>query len=492
MKLITGYTGSAHVTGSDDAALNHGLAGEDCIIYGDGLFEYSSLNTTSVTIGVGEALLHGVHCRCLAAEVVELMPGTDGMNRIDYIVIRHIIDPDTMIESAGFAVVNGTETSGNPSAPSLSKSSTSYEMALYQITWTGTSMTGFAKVAPLLMTNTQLKDLIDSNKSAQEKTNTSMNKAISANTTAISELETSDSAKLPLTGGTVTGTVKFNVPPRIYNGEYYVLLKPIDGVTRNCTLYTPNRSSVVVSIPYSSSTASGTAVGGSSRPVYVANTGYVIECSELAANTKLSFETYGAFIQNTANQYIHFHARESDANYGFVYGANRNSVWAITPYSGNSSYKQYLGTSSYKWEAVYATNGAIQTSDRNAKHDIKPLDEKYIELFKKLIPVSFMFNSNSSGRTHVGFISQDVEAAMLEVGLSDLEFAGFCKDVKTEPVFDENGEWMEERPVYDADGNPEYIYSLRYDEFIAIVTRMVQLHEDRLNDIEERLARLEG
>lgn len=488
MKLITGYTGSAHVTGSDDAALNHGLAGEDCIIYGDGLFEYSSLNTTSVTIGVGEALLHGVHCRCLAAEVVELMPGTDGMNRIDDIVIRHVINPDTMIESAEFAVVNGTETAGTPSAPSLSKSSTSYEMALYQITWTGTSMTGFAKVAPLLMTNTQLKDLIDSNKTAQDKTNTSMNKAISANTTAISELETSDSAKLPLTGGTVTGTVKFNVPPRIYNGEYYVLLKPIDGVTGNRTLYTPNRSSVAVTIPYNSSAGAGTAVGDTQRPVYVNENGYASECSELMANTKLKFNNYAGFIKNTGKQYMHIHASNED-NYGFVYGANRNSVWAITPYSG--SHKQYLGTSSYKWETVYAANGAIQTSDRNAKHDIKPLDDKYIELFKKLIPVSFMFNSNSSGRTHVGFISQDVEAAMLEVGLSDLDFAGFCKDVKTEPVFDDEGEWMEERTVYDSDGNPEYIYSLRYDEFIAIVTRMVQIHEDRLNDIEERLARLE-
>lgn len=293
---------------------------------------------------------------------------------------------------------------------------------------------------------------------------------------------------LPLSGGTVTGTVKFSVPPRIYNGEYYVILKPIDGVNGNRTLYTPNRSSVAVTIPYSSSAGAGTAVGDTQRPVYVNQNGYASECSELMANTNLKFNNYAGFIKNTGKQYMHIHASNED-NYGFVYGANRNSVWAITPYSG--SHKQYLGTSSYKWETVYAANGAIQTSDRNAKHDIKPLDDKYIELFKKLIPVSFVFNSNTSGRTHIGFISQDVEEAMLEVGLSDLDFAGFCKDVKTEPIFDEEGEWMEERPVYDADGNPEYIYSLRYDEFIAIVTRMVQIHDDRLNDIEKRLVLLE-
>lgn len=310
----------------------------------------------------------------------------------------------------------------------------------------------------------------------------------------IDDLEKSDESKLPLDGGTVTGNVNFMISPKIYeeSKKYYVKLLPISSVNGNRIVYTPNRTGVMVTIPYDSTSKSGTVVGSSARPVYVANTGYVTACSELSTDTKLSFGTYGAFIQNTASQYLHIHARASDENYGIVYGANRDNVWSITPFSGNSSYKQSLGTANYKWDSLYASNGAIQTSDRNAKHDIKPLDDKYIELFKKLIPVSFVFNSNTSGRTHVGFISQDVEAAMFEVGLSDLDFAGFCKDVKTEPVFDGNGEWIEERPVYDSDGNPEYIYSLRYDEFIAIITRMVQLHEDRLNDIEERLVRLEG
>lgn len=458
MKLITGYTGDNHVTGSDDAAFQNAIVGQDGILYGEGLFEYSDLNTTSVTIGIGEAVLNGVHCRCLSAESVNLSQGTDGKNRIDYLVIRHLIDAETLVESAEFGVVTGTETTGTPTPPELSKTSTNYEMELYEITWNGTSMITFNKVAPLIVSLYELEQLVNE--------------------------------KLSLTGGTVTGNVNFMTSPKIYgeSNKYYVKLLPISSANGNRIVYTPNRTGVMVTIPYDSTSKSGTAVGDGQRPVYINGNGYVVECSELIANTRLKFNNYAGFIQNSGKQYMHIHASNED-NYGFVYGANRNEKWSITPYSG--SHEQYIGTANYKWAAIYASNGAIQTSDRNSKHDIKPLDEKYIELFKKLIPVSFVFNSNSSGRTHVGFISQDVEAAMVEVGLSDLDFAGFCKDVKTEPVFDDEGEWMEERPVYDSDGNPEYIYSLRYDEFIAIVTRMVQIHEDRLNDIEERLARLE-
>lgn len=48
----------------------------------------------------------------------------------------------------------------------------------------------------------------------------------------------------------------------------------------------------------------------------------------------------------------------------------------------------------------------------------------------KLQPVSFLFKDGTSGRTHIGFIAQDVEQAMSECGLTDLDFAGFCKDQK--------------------------------------------------------------
>ena len=152
--------------------------------------------------------------------------------------------------------------------------------------------------------------------------------------------------------------------------------------------------------------------------------------------------------------------------------------------SANDAY--YLGDATYRWKAVYAVNGTIQTSDRNLKRNIEELDQKYIDLFDKLLPVSFMFNDSESDRVHIGFISQDVKAAMDEVGLTDLDFAGFCRDVLTE--WDEENQ--NERIVLDDAGEPIYRYSLRYSEFIALNSRMIQLNRKKIAEQETEIKTL--
>ena len=137
----------------------------------------------------------------------------------------------------------------------------------------------------------------------------------------------------------------------------------------------------------------------------------------------------------------------------------------------------HLGSSNYRWKDVYAVNGTIQTSDANLKTNIENIDDKYVELFSNLRPVTFEFKENDSGRTHVGFISQEVKESMDEVGLTDLDFAGYCRDVKQ--VVDENSE------------EQEYIHSLRYTEFIALNTYIIQRLQKEKNILEERVTDLE-
>ena len=168
----------------------------------------------------------------------------------------------------------------------------------------------------------------------------------------------------------------------------------------------------------------------------------------------------------------------------------------------------YLGTSFAKWRVVYASNGTINTSDRNLKRDIESLNDKYIELFKRLKPVSY--KRIDGDRTHVGFISQDVEESMNEVGLSAMDFAGFCKDIKKEEIitknkikkFNEKNEEIEIEveqkkinDVLDENGNPVYEYSLRYEEFIALNTRMIQdltvKIEDQKKEIDDLKAQVQ-
>ena len=168
--------------------------------------------------------------------------------------------------------------------------------------------------------------------------------------------------------------------------------------------------------------------------------------------------------------------------------------------SGNDTH--YLGVNGQRWKSVYAVNGTINTSDRNLKTDIQSIDDKYIELFDKLEPVTFKLAGKEHDRTHVGFISQDVKAAMDELDISPDEFAAYCRDKKIERIEIEDPETGEksekEIEVKDENGNPVYIYSLRYSEFIALNTRMIQENRKKIaeqqteiDDLKERLARLE-
>lgn len=162
-----------------------------------------------------------------------------------------------------------------------------------------------------------------------------------------------------------------------------------------------------------------------------------------------------------------------------------------------------LGLSNYRWKEIWCSTSLNTSSDRNLKKNIHDLssDERYAKFFMLLQPKSYLFKDGESGRTHVGFISQDVEEAMAKCGLSSLEFAGFCKDRKIEveeiihPADEEAGEeeWIErkEHPVFDEDGNPVYEYSLRYEEFIALNTMMIQSLQDRISEAEDRIAKIE-
>ncbi len=146
---------------------------------------------------------------------------------------------------------------------------------------------------------------------------------------------------------------------------------------------------------------------------------------------------------------------------------------------------------------IYSNTGKITTSDRNLKDNIKPLTEKHIKFFSLLQPVSFTFKEGTSERTHIGFISQDVEEAMYKAGLTDLDFAGFCKRVKSITKTDSEG-FKTELPDLDENGNIQYIYSLRYDEFIALNTHIIQHTlgkaeklEQENKDIKQRIEKIE-
>lgn len=168
---------------------------------------------------------------------------------------------------------------------------------------------------------------------------------------------------------------------------------------------------------------------------------------------------------------------------------------AIRP-AGNAT--QSLGTSSNRFSTVYAATPVISTSDKNKKHDIKMVnDETVTKIIRDCIPKTYKFNDGTSGRTHYGMISQDIELLLDNLGMTSLDFAGFIKSPRTkeieEVVLDEEG-----KPVLDENGNEktkvrveiikgEYDYALRYEEFISPLIRFVQLQDKEISELKETI-----
>lgn len=137
----------------------------------------------------------------------------------------------------------------------------------------------------------------------------------------------------------------------------------------------------------------------------------------------------------------------------------------------------HLGNASFRWDSLYAKNGTIQVSDQNLKYDIENVPDRYITLFDNLTPRRFKMVEGTSGRYHVGYVAQEVEAAMNVAGISSQEFAGLIKDK-------------------DKDGND--VYMLRYGEFDAIRDAKIKQLESEINalkadneDLKARIERLE-
>lgn len=101
-------------------------------------------------------------------------------------------------------------------------------------------------------------------------------------------------------------------------------------------------------------------------------------------------------------------------------------------------------------------DGTVITSDRNAKEDIREDLDRYLALFDRLRPASFRLKDRN--RRHLGFIAQDVEAAMEASGIDSKDFAGLV-------IGKEGG------------------YGLRYEEFIPLLVEKVQRQDAKIKEI---------
>ena len=119
-----------------------------------------------------------------------------------------------------------------------------------------------------------------------------------------------------------------------------------------------------------------------------------------------------------------------------------------------------LGGSSNRFDDVYATNGTIQTSDRNEKQDIAELSdaEQRVAVAAKGLLRKFRWKDSvtekgDDARIHFGIIAQDLQAAFAAEGLDAGDYAMFISTT-----------WWEQDVEVPAVEAVEAVYETQTDE----------------------------
>jgi hypothetical protein len=134
----------------------------------------------------------------------------------------------------------------------------------------------------------------------------------------------------------------------------------------------------------------------------------------------------------------------------------------IVPYvnSADADDTVDIGATSVRFKDIYATNGTIQTSDRNEKQDIEALSDAEQRvavaakgLLRKFRWISSVEENGDEARIHFGIIAQDLQAAFEAEGLDAGRYGMFI-----------NTTWTDEET-----GEERSRMGVRYSELLAFI-----------------------
>ena len=113
-------------------------------------------------------------------------------------------------------------------------------------------------------------------------------------------------------------------------------------------------------------------------------------------------------------------------------GGTSAHIWLPMVNGDRSDNTTDIGESSYRFDDIYATNGTIQTSDRNEKQDIETLSEAEARvavackgLLRKFRWKDAVAEKGDEARIHFGIIAQDLQDAFAAEGLDAGRYAMF-------------------------------------------------------------------
>lgn len=156
MKIVTGYTGTNHVSSDDDRHLYAGILGKKCyVLDNDNKLQYTELGNNRIQIATGDIVINGTLARVDEPETVIIPNGTVGMMRRDVIVARYT--KVGIVENVELKVLQGDAVVTNPQLPPMYDYASGYsvlrgdntvDMPLYEVVMNDVNIT---QIRPLFV-----------------------------------------------------------------------------------------------------------------------------------------------------------------------------------------------------------------------------------------------------------------------------------------------------------------------------------------------------
>ena len=154
MELVTGRAGTPHITSQQDRQRNQGTFGDGAYILKTGnQLDPVVQSSNKIQIKDGALMFQGAlfSVKVGTVDEVTIANGSQGMQRKDLIVARYNYDAGENVESAAWAVIQGTPAASNPVTPSYTEGDiqagdTTVECPVFIVTLDGINITGVEMV----------------------------------------------------------------------------------------------------------------------------------------------------------------------------------------------------------------------------------------------------------------------------------------------------------------------------------------------------------
>ena len=151
-----------------------------------------------------------------------------------------------------------------------------------------------------------------------------------------------------------------------------------------------------------------------------------------------------------------------------------------------------LGDGGFRWKAIYAATGTINTSDSRLKNSVKNIDDALLDAWGNIEPKQYKFNDatekkGEKARYHTGYLAQDIQAECEKQGVNASEYGLFCYDeweeqeeVSEEVETEKDGKKVKEKRVIQPKREKGNSYALRYEEALVVECKYLRRCIERL------------